>query len=80
LNSQENAKILKGISVYFKELNNSTIQIARKTAELADYFRRLTLNEDKSYILTCVGIFKVIADKLQEKSASFFSKLLSGVR
>jgi hypothetical protein len=80
VNNPENSKLLKGISLYFKELNNGTIQIARKTAELADFFRRLTLNEDQRYVQTCVGIFKVIVDKLQEKSALLFSRMFTGVR
>lgn len=54
--------------------------MARKTAELADFFRILTGLGNSKTSRRCVSIFKAIVDKIGSKSLLLFGKLLTGVR
>ena len=64
---------------YFNELNNGTLNIGRKTSELADFFKRITSAKNEMHMRKSISIFKCISDKLKDKSTILFEKILSGV-
>ena len=64
---------------YFTSLEESNLTIARKTAELSDFFRTILGSKNDKLSKKCITVCGSILGKLGDKSTLLFDKTMTGV-